>query len=202
MNRCKAFKKIEKRLGLPALKAKQVESVKSLLNRKDTFVIAGPGFGKSAIYQTAALMDETRLTLVIEPTLSLIQDQVNRLRSLPDPVLAEYMTSTNIDDHNQIINKIKDKALTVLFVTPERLQKSAFQKAIKHNEPALIVVDECHLVLDWGETFRQDYLRIGAFVDSLHERPTILTMTATAPMEDRSQIIFSLFVIFSCQQAM
>lgn len=61
-------------LQLETLRKHQIQPIGSLLNRRDTLVIAPTGSGKSAIFQVPALsmyQKHHAWTLVIEPTLSL-----------------------------------------------------------------------------------------------------------------------------------
>lgn len=69
----------------------------------------------------------------------------------------------------------------MLFVTPERLESHTFQTAAQKVDIAFLVVDECHCVLRWGESFRPAYQKIGAFADGCSPRPVMLAMTATCP---------------------
>lgn len=192
MNQGKEYKQMAKRLGYHNMSAFQVNTIKALRNGQDAFIVAAPGQGKSGIFHGSALLDESKLVLVIEPTISLITDQVHRLRSLDKPVAADYMTYHNRDEHSDILKRVIEHDVTLLFVTPERLQNKEFQKAIAKNEPWLVVVDEAHLVLHWGRTFRKDYEKIGKFIDGLKHRPVVLALTATAPLEDRKEIQKSL----------
>ena len=192
MNISKEMKQYAKRLGYSTFKSHQKKAIESICAGKDTFVVAAPGFGKNGIIFAAALSREERSVLVIEPTLSLIYDQVRRLSSLEEPIAAAALTSYNRDEHDEILKKFKKHQISILYATPERLPKKYFQKAMEENEPWLVVADEYHLVLDWGETFRPDYLKIGEFVNNLSHRPTILAMTATAPPADRKAIQNSL----------
>lgn len=193
MNQSKEYKQMAKRLEYPhPMTSFQVNTIKAMRNGQDAFVIAAPGKGKSGIFHGAALLDESRLVLVVEPTISLIMDQEKRLRSLEKPVNVEYMTYHNPDKHSMILDRVIRGGVTLLFVTPERLQRKTFQQAIARNEPWLVVVDEAHLVLHWGRTFRKDYNGIGKFIDSLKHRPVVLALTATAPLEDRKEIQESL----------
>ena len=170
MNKDGAIKDIERRLGY-TLKGKQYEAVRAIRSGKDTFVIAGPGFGKSGIFHTAGLLEESKLTIVVEPTISLIVDQVR-----------------HTDEHKKILKKVRNGEITFLFVTPERLQQDSFRKAFSKHEPWLLAIDECHLIMDWGTSFRPNYLKIGGFMESLSSRPVVLAMTATAPQTYRGEI--------------
>ena len=171
-------------LGLKTLRKHQNKPIDSLLNGKDTLVIYPTSSGKSAIFQIPALVKakDNKWTLVIEPTISLIHDQVKRLKDLG--IAAEYITGNNVHKHDEILGKLNK--LTFLYVTPERLQSSSFCYAVDQNNPWLVVVDEAHCVLDWGYTFRTSYLNIKAFIKSLKRRPVIVALTATAPQENRA----------------
>ena len=192
MNISKELKKYAKRLGYKTFKSSQIKAIQSICEGKDTNVVANAGFGKSGIIFGAALSREDALIIVVEPTISLIYDQERRLSKLENPIKAASLTSNNKEEHDAILNQVRNHEITILYITPERLQKDKFQKAICKNEPWLIVVDECHLVMDWGTTFRPDYLKIGDFANSLKQRPVMLTMTATARPEDRKLINDSL----------
>ena len=79
----------------------QVAPIKSLTDKKDTIVIAGTSSGKTAIYQTAGLVLQG-LTVVIEPLLALIYNQVKELQRKGIP--ADYIDSTRTKaDVNKIL---------------------------------------------------------------------------------------------------
>lgn len=177
-----------KSLGFKKLRKFQIEPINNILAHRDTMVIAPTSSGKTAIYQIPALInaEDGRWPLVIEPTLSLIADQVNKLQSLG--ITAEMMTSRNPDDHDAILSQLRENELAILYVTLERLQTSAFRSAVKDNPPWLLVIDEAHCVLDWDPTFRSAYLQIKCFIENLKKRPVVAAFTATAPPEYRTAI--------------
>lgn len=53
----------------------------------------------------------------------------------------------------------------------------------------LFMIDECHCVTEWGYTFRDAYLQIGDFIDSLPQRPVVCACSATIPDDRRDEII-------------
>lgn len=174
-------------LGVQQLRAHQLKPIQSLMNDDDTVVVAGTGSGKSLIYQLPALLHENKLTLVIEPTLSLIYDQVQNLRA--HNVKADYIDcSRKKRDVDAILSKARKGKLTFLYITPERLQSKHFREHIANADVHMIVVDECHCVTEWGYSFRDAYLNIGEFIDSLSKRPIVCACSATLP-EDRLEQI-------------
>lgn len=188
MKTSKKFKAAWETLQIPNKpRRKQIEAIDSILDGQDTLVVAPTSFGKSAIYLVPAIVNSGKeWTLVIEPTLALIADQVNSLQT--KGIATDMLTSRNREDHDSILDRLSRHEITVLYVTPERLHTVDFLAAVKHNPPWLIAVDEAHCVLDWGYTFRGDYLRIKDFVKELKHRPTIAAFTATAPPEYRDLI--------------
>ena len=74
----KNIKSAQKQLCIEKLRKHQVKPINSILEGNDTMVIAPTSAGKSAIYQIPALVFPG-MTLVIEPTLSLIYDQANKM---------------------------------------------------------------------------------------------------------------------------
>jgi ATP-dependent DNA helicase RecQ len=54
--------------------------------------------------------------------------------------------------------------------------------------PSLLVIDEAHLISEWGHDFRPEYLRLGEAAEAMG-RPTILALTATAAPPVRDEIV-------------
>lgn len=175
-------------MGIRQLRAHQLKPIQSLMAGQDTMVIAGTGSGKSIIYQLPTLLHKNELTLVIEPTLSLIYNQVKFLRDRK--LDADYIDySRNKKEVEDILRNVKKGKLTFLYVTPERLQHKAFQQALRDTKVHMVVVDECHCVTEWGYTFRDAYLQIGDFIDSLPKRPTVCACSATIAENRLDEII-------------
>ena len=182
-------------LQLKTLRKHQIQPINNILDGRDTLVIAPTGSGKSAIFQVPALVMHQKhhtWTLVIEPTLSLMEDQVQALNA--KGIRANQISGNHPMDFGHITVTADgpvcalDLSAPFLYITPERLQSEVFQKAIKNNPPSLVVVDEAHCVLDWGYTFRTSYLKIGKWISTLKKRPVVAAFTATAPEAYRSEI--------------
>ena len=191
----RSIKSAMKQLQIGTLRKHQIQPINCILGGQDTLVIAPTGSGKSAMFQIPALvMHQTHhsWTLVIEPTLSLMEDQVQTLNqkdvrasqiSSNHPARSNYRALTN-DGWVSML----DLSAPFLYVTPERLQSQEFQKSIRKNPPGLVVIDEAHCVLDWGYTFRSSYLKIGKWLSTLKKRPVVAAFTATASESYRSEI--------------
>ncbi|HIV63094.1 MAG TPA: RecQ family ATP-dependent DNA helicase [Candidatus Butyricicoccus avistercoris] len=163
----------------------QIKAIKSLSDGNDTFIIAGTGFGKTAIYTTAGYMTKDKLTLVIEPLLALMHNQVDTLQKRG--VKADYIDHTRKDTDDIIKQAVKGK-LNFLYVSAERLQYKSFIKQIIKADIGMIVIDECHCITQYGYTFRDAYLKIGDFISKLRNRPVICACSATVSKKDISTI--------------
>ena len=182
------IQKAADQLGIKGnLKREQVSRIKSILRGNDQMLIYPVGFGKSAIFQIPAILNGNYPTIVFEPTVSLMYDQVQRLQACG--ISADYISHRNRSDHDRILEDYENGSVTLLYVTPERINDSAFREAIAENPPWLVVIDEAHCVIEWGVSFRPDYQRIGDFIDHLEQRPVVVAMTATAPKSYRRDML-------------
>ena len=180
--------KAQAQLGIKKLRKHQIKPIQSILDGYDTMVIAPTSAGKSAIYQLPALIKakDRQWTLVIEPTLALIGDQVQKLQE--KGIAAASITGRNGPDHDKIFQEIWNGQITLLYTTPEQLQTRRLREVMQANNPWLVVIDEAHCVTVWGYTFRPKYLQIKHQIAQLKRRPVIAAFTATAPTDDQKAI--------------
>ncbi|MER7742545.1 RecQ family ATP-dependent DNA helicase [Streptomyces sp. NPDC096538] len=166
------------------LRTCQEQAVSAVLDGKDTLAVLPTGSGKSAIYQVAGVAIGG-LTLVISPLIALQRDQ---LRSLTGRRQGEWHvgvamlnSAQHARERQDTLERIAQGDLDFLFVGPEQLANPATLDAIRRGARfvGLFAVDEAHLVSEWGQEFRPEYLRL---VDALAElgRPPVLALTATA----------------------
>ena len=183
-----ALQQAQAQLGIKKLRKHQIEPIQSILDGYDTMVIAPTSAGKSAIYQLPALIKakDRQWTLVIEPTLALIGDQVQKLQE--KGIAAASITGRNGPDHDKIFQEIWNGQITLLYTTPEQLQTRRLREVMQANNPWLVVIDEAHCVTVWGYTFRPKYLQIKHQIAQLKRRPVIAAFTATAPHDDQKDI--------------
>lgn len=180
-------------IGIEKLRRHQVEPINDILNERDTMVVAQPSAGKSAIYQIPALIHKKMRTIVIEPLLALMFDQMRKLKE-HGVAAACWNSSMRKSDQEDSMQRFISGEVQVLFVTPERFTSKGFVHVMKRKSlPVyMVVVDECHCVLEWGYSFRKPYLEIGKVVDKLKPRPIMVALTATAAEEDMEEIVASL----------
>lgn len=176
------------RLHIEKLRPNQLKPINRILDGKDTLLIAATSFGKSLVAQIPAVILNDKPTIIIEPLTALSHDQAEKLQGLG--IAAAYLDSTQSKEERQkVCEMLKNRELMILYLSPEKLDPEFIPHEIYKNDIGLVVVDECHCVTTWGHTFRKDYLHVGDFIDSLKNRPTVLAMTASAPPEDRDEIM-------------
>jgi ATP-dependent DNA helicase RecQ len=164
--------------GYDDFRAGQVDVIASVLSRRDTLGVLPTGGGKSLCYQVPALVFPG-LTIVISPLISLMKDQVDRLRQRG--VSATLLNSTL--GGGEVSRRLSDVALgkiKLLYVAPERFEALDLQRALRAQPIAMLAVDEAHCISEWGHDFRPSFRRIASVSRSLEISQTVaLTATAT-----------------------
>ncbi|HFU7086318.1 TPA: DNA helicase RecQ [Bacillus cereus] len=172
--------------GYSSFRRGQDETIKNVLDGKDTVCIMPTGGGKSICYQIPALVFEGT-TLVISPLISLMKDQVDTL--VQNGISATYINSSiSIAEANQRIQLAKQGHYKLLYVAPERLDSMEFVDQLIDMKIPMIAIDEAHCISQWGHDFRPSYLHILRILDYLPEKPLVLALTATATPQVRDDI--------------
>jgi ATP-dependent DNA helicase RecQ len=140
------------------------------------------GAGKSAIYELAGLL-RPGPTVVVSPLIALQSDQLAHLS-------AAGLSAVVVNSHQSATARSAALAAAgdpdrFVFLSPEQLTNGETRDALRRARPGLFVVDEAHLVSQWGQDFRPDYLRLGADADELGAQVRMaLTATAAPPVRD------------------
>lgn len=175
----------------------QLAIINRILMRLDVVGLLPTGGGKSLTYQFCALM-QPGMTLVIDPINSLMKDQYTKLVEFgvnQSTFINSLVTSEERDDRLDNISKLN---YLVLFVSPERFHIQRFRDAFasSHQLGAFVhhvVIDEAHVVSEWGHDFRPSYLKLPDTINkmfsrisqngSTSHRPTFIALTATASFD-------------------
>ena len=170
------------RLGFEALRPGQHRAVAAAVAGRDVLAVLPTGAGKSAIYELAGLLRDGP-TVIVSPLIALQNDQLAHLR-------AAGLSATVVNSQQSAAARAKalgDPGQFV-FLSPEQLSNDETRAALGRARPSLFVVDEAHLVSQWGQDFRPDYLRLGADAEELGV-PVRLALTATAAPPVRDEIV-------------
>ena len=164
----------------------QVDAVHAVLQPASrVLVVQATGWGKSAVYWAATHAIRSTgagPTLVVSPLLALMRDQVSAAERAG--LKAATVNSTNIDDWDDVFQRLDADAIDVLLVSPERLGNPRFATRLGAllARVGLIVIDEAHCISDWGFDFRPDYQRLAR---ALLSTPTASVLATTATANER-----------------
>lgn len=122
------------------------------------------GEGKSIVGLMPAFYEGNKTTIIIVPTISLAIDQSQNARKFykdrKDKPEA-YYSDLHDSKKNEIISRLKIGKLPILFISPEALLNSRFNSIVLENARKGIVnrliIDEAHIVDDWGNQFRTEF---------------------------------------------
>lgn len=167
------------------LRPDQWAAIRALVvDRARALVVQRTGWGKSAVYFVATALlrrDGAGPTVIVSPLLSLMRNQVDAARRAG--INAETINSANVTEWDDIRSRVRDGAVDVLLVSPERLNNPDFRDQVLPAlaaEAGLVVIDEAHCISDWGHDFRPDYRRVASVLAGLPVRTPVLATTATA----------------------
>ena len=174
-----------KHWGISSFRHNQLAAINAHLGKRDVYVVAPTGGGKSLCYQLPALFN-AGISLVISPLISLIVDQVEGLRDVG--IEAGSLTShTSKEDTKRIMDSMLDSksSLKLVYVTPEKIAKSKrfmnhLEKVYRASRLSGIILDEAHCCSSLGHDFRPDYKKLG-ILRTVFARTPIMCLSATTP---------------------
>jgi ATP-dependent DNA helicase RecQ len=172
------------RLGFERLRPGQLRAASAAAAGSDVLAVLPTGGGKSAIYELAGLLRDGP-TVVVSPLIALQEDQLAHLRGAG--LSAIVLNSQQSTGARAAALLATGHSETFVFVSPEQLTNAQTRDALRRRRPGLFVVDEAHLISQWGHDFRTDYMRLGAQADAL-EAPVRIALTATAAPPVRHEI--------------
>ncbi|KAA1108887.1 ATP-dependent DNA helicase sgs1 [Puccinia graminis f. sp. tritici] len=187
-------------------KEEQVEAVFNLVKGRNTFLLAGTGFGKSRIaeiYYKMIPQKSRGVVLVLNPLDSLGDNQVLEKQQAGFTAINLTKLTFNPD----VAQEIMDGVYQFVYLSPEIfLNSKLFERCYFSNEfqnrLALIVVDEAHMVYIWGLVesstsktstsahfcfedygiFRPSYGKLGAQLLFRNDKPILLLSATCRPV--------------------
>ena len=178
--------------GHRAFRTGQEQVVSAVLSGVDVLAVMPTGSGKSLGYQLPAMV-LGGTTLVVSPLISLMKDQVDKLRRRGIPSAALH-SALPLQERREITLAARQGRWRLLYVAPERFASDEFKRLLTEIPVARFIVDEAHCVSQWGHDFRPDYRRLRNAsmrcrrMDGTIGRPPVAAFTATATPEVRDDI--------------
>ncbi len=158
------------------------------LRQEDTIVLLPTGGGKSIIYQLSGLL-MPGITMVIDPIVALIEDQVEVLHRYGIDRVTGISSALGQTERQTVLRRAESGDFQFMLMAPERLQSPEFRATVRTLRSSslinLAVIDEAHCVSEWGHDFRPAYLRLAdtlraICIDKSDEAPPLLALTGTA----------------------
>jgi len=177
---------LKKYFGFSKFKGLQEEVIKSILQKKNTFVIMPTGGGKSLCYQLPALMN-SGTAIVISPLIALMKNQVDAIRGISDHEGVAHVlnSSLNKSEVAQVKSDIENGITKLLYVAPESLIKEEYVSFLKKQTISFVAIDEAHCISEWGHDFRPEYRNLKHIIKKIDNVPVIgLTATATEKVQE------------------
>ena len=163
---------LKKYFGFSQFKGLQEEVIKSILQKKNTFVIMPTGGGKSLCYQLPALMN-SGTAIVISPLIALMKNQVDAIRGISDQEGVAHVlnSSLNKSEISQVKSDIENGITKLLYVAPESLIKEEYVNFLKKQTISFVAIDEAHCISEWGHDFRPEYRNLKHIIKQIDNVP-------------------------------
>jgi ATP-dependent DNA helicase RecQ len=184
------------------------QAVRSVMscNAGSTLIINLPtGAGKSTV-ALAPVFSGDGVSVMVVPTVALAMDQERRVRDdLKVDLDLNYAYTGETDDHSRLEMRrsIRSGAQRLIFVSPEALTRSlvpALLDAASNGFLRYFIVDEAHLVDQWGSEFRPQFQAMAGLRNELLRvqteagfpgfRTVLMTATMPAPTADLLLTLF------------
>jgi ATP-dependent DNA helicase RecQ len=158
------------------------------------------GSGKSLMGLAASMAGRTQpagITVVIVPTVALALDQVEQARrSFPEARINAWESGLDDATRKEIKERIRDGSQTFLYTSPESLTgtlKPVLLEAAQNRSLQAFIVDEAHLISQWGSSFRPSFQTMTALWRELRDRCPFRTLLMTATVTVQTYLDLKLF---------
>ncbi len=191
----KIIKTAYERFGIMALKPYQLLVIQRIMEQEDSYrvrhqiVILPTGTGKSLCFLVPATLCKG-ITVIVYPLLALMNDQMNRLSKAGIECVC-IRGGQSREERRRCFEKLRE-GTKIVVTTPESLQGNWVLSQLRKFHISLFVIDEAHVISQWGKDFRPAYLGLTSVILRLLPHQ-ILAFTATASKKTISDISTCLF---------
>lgn len=173
--------------GYESFREGQYEAIERALRGLDSLVLLPTGSGKSIAFQLASFL-KPGVGIVVDPILSLIEDQIENLRAHGIDRAERVAGTQTVQERESVLALLSRTQYWLCYVAPERFQSAPFRDTLRGlttNTPvSLVAVDEAHCVSEWGHDFRPAYLNLARtardYCSTSGQSPPIMGLTGTA----------------------
>lgn len=182
-------------LGYKALRPGQRAIINATIAGNDVLVIWPTGGGKSLLFQLPCAMQRAGVTLLLVPLRALASQHVKWLNN--HGINTVWLDGFGGDAEAQakekeVLEDIMSPASGVrcMVATPEKVTRNTTVRVVlkrlaRTGRLRRIVFDECHVLLDWSNSFKPDYAKLAGLRAELG-MPPVLALTAAPVYKDRA----------------
>jgi ATP-dependent DNA helicase RecQ len=188
----------------------------AVLNDGGSVLISLPtGRGKTAIAWSKVLLSTQGVTVVVVPTIVLALDMERRTnetanhlgRQLSPHAKYAYVGSLDPDVKKRLRDAVRSGTQRLLYTSPEAFVSSlapAVLDCAKAGFLQQVVIDEAHLVDQWGSDFRSEFQTLPGLIRDAYSvapgghKPSVLLMSATLAQQP-VDLIAKLFSVGGAQ---
>lgn len=147
--------------GYSEFRPPQGEIVRTILDKKDALIVMPTGAGKSICFQLPAII-QTGLTLVLSPLVALMENQIQELQKKNLPA-ASLHSELSTEKRRKTLQQLQNNQLKLLYLSPETLLSKPVWSILIQPQIQItsLIIDEAHCIVQWGDTFRPAYRRLG-----------------------------------------
>ena len=192
--------------GFKDLRENQLAMCARVMPGGDAFAVLPTGGGKSLLYQlpmmAKALVDSKSVGVVVSPLISLMLDEVKKLRSLGVRVCCvqnnkrKARSGGDNSGHSAPLASAFSGEYNIVYGTPETLCKDMAVAEIKRLVMGLnvsvLAIDEAHCISDWGVSFRPEYRNIAKLKEALPAPIATVVVTTTVNSRVKVDVIANL----------
>ena len=206
---------VRNRSDSDGLKPKQIEVIENVLRQPGSLTIAAlpTGFGKTRIAQCIAwALRNNNLgpAVMISPLISLMDDQRSQWTVFSDDIAnsdlhpdkrykCKFLTQVEDQHPLDMMAELAEGNIDIFCSSPETLMSAPSNRPTwidtlsKLEKPvSLLIVDEAHIIGDWGASIRPEFQLLSWVKDRLlqsNQNLRVLLMSATISAEEESELI-------------
>ncbi len=150
----------------------QIELINKCFRGKNILGILPATGGKTIAYQLASLL-QPGLAIIINPISSLAIQQIDDLKKAGIDIAGKLNASDNSKAiHTKKLNKLKENAYSMLYISPENLRNTETRKAFSSLYDnkfffSYFIIDEAHCLSEWSHDFKFTYNKLGELKEQI-----------------------------------
>ncbi len=181
--------------------------INAAMNMPDGATLLGcmpTGEGKSLVGIMPQYYEGKGTTIVIVPTVALAIDQSRNAENYylnQDTKPVAYHSQLDFNEKKKIYMKLRNGEIPLLYISPEAVLNSKFKdillESARKGHINRLIIDEAHIVSDWGSQFRTEFQLLSVYRRKLLEasnnklKTILLSATFTDDTVDMLKELFS-----------